>query len=99
MEIAKVLEYGGRKYDDNNWCKGANWSRYLGALQRHILAWAGDEDLDQDTKINHLAHAGCNLLFLLQYQLSGIGTDDRIGHAIENHRGVGAKEEGPDGSL
>lgn len=81
-EISRVMEFGARKYSDNNWCQGADWSRYIAALERHILAWKTGEDNDPESGINHLAHAGCCLLYLLEYHKSGIGTDDRVGHAI-----------------
>ena len=89
IEIAKVLEHGAVKYALNNWVKGAAWSRYYAALQRHLQAWALCEDDDPDTGLYHLAHAGCCLTFLLQYQISSIGTDDRIGHVINEHSKVG----------
>ena len=53
------------------------WSRPLAALYRHMLAWQEGEDVDAETGLNHMAHAGCNVLFLLAYQLYGMGKDDR----------------------
>lgn len=86
VEISKVLTHGAKKYSANNWCQGADWSRYIGATMRHMLAWAMGEDLDPESGISHLAHAGCCVLFLLSYQLNGLGTDDRIGHDIAAQR-------------
>lgn len=70
QEIAKVLDYGATKYSSHNWRKGINFSRVYSALQRHLGAWNEGQDLDEETKLNHLAHAACNILFLLEYQLS-----------------------------
>lgn len=77
-EIAEVLTFGAEKYDANNWCRGARWGRYFAALCRHLFAWWGGEDLDPETGKSHLAHAGCCLLFLMEYQRNGWGSDDRF---------------------
>lgn len=76
-EIAKVLAFGAKKYADHNWRKGFAWSRLLGATLRHLFAWALGEDKDAETGLSHLAHAGCELMFLLAHELHGYGTDDR----------------------
>lgn len=76
-EVAKVLEHGSKKYADNNWRKGAAWSRYYGALQRHLNAWWAGESLDKDSGLGHLAHAACCLMFLQSYEIEKLGTDDR----------------------
>jgi hypothetical protein len=76
-EIAHVLTTGAAKYSDHNWKAGADWSRYFDALMRHLTAWWEGESLDAETGRSHLAHAGCCLLFLLAYELRGIGKDDR----------------------
>jgi len=66
-ETAKVLTLGAVKYDKNNWQKVPNaQSRYYDALQRHLWDWFAGEQLDPETGINHLAHAACNILFLLE---------------------------------
>lgn len=77
-EIADVLEYGAAKYQAHNWARGADWSRYFSALCRHIFAWWSGEDKDPETGFSHLAHAGCCLIFLLEYQRNAWGTDDRF---------------------
>lgn len=77
-QIAEVLTYGAAKYDANNWCRGARWGRYFAALLRHVFAWWRGEDRDAETGFSHLAHAGCCLLFLMEYQRNGWGTDDRF---------------------
>lgn len=77
-DIADVLAYGAHKYSANNWCRGADWSRYFAALCRHVFAWWNGEDRDPETGLSHLAHAGCCLIFLMQYQRHGWGTDDRF---------------------
>lgn len=68
MELAKVLEFGARKYDSWNWSKGISYSRLSAATLRHIFYWMGGEDTDPESGISHLAHAMCNLMFLLDFK-------------------------------
>lgn len=76
-EIVKVLDFGAKKYAPHNWAKGMDWNRPFDALMRHLVAWWGGQAKDPETGISHLAHAGCNILFLIAYELRGIGTDNR----------------------
>lgn len=68
-EINKVLEFGAKKYEANNWKKGSGfkYTRVLNSLLRHIFAYMRGEDKDPESGLSHLAHAGCNILFLLYY--------------------------------
>jgi hypothetical protein len=90
-EIADVLAYGAEKYEANNWARGTSWGRYFAALCRHVFAWWAGEDRDAETGLSHLAHAGCCLLFLMEYQRNGWGSDDRFrgpdGAAFTKHDG------------
>ena len=92
-EIADVLAYGAEKYSANNWCRGTEWGRYFSALCRHVFAWWSGEDRDPETGFSHLAHAGCCLLFLMEYQRNAWGTDDRFcgpdGEAFTKYDGRG----------
>lgn len=76
-QIGLVLKHGAEKYEDHNWRKGLKFSRLISALLRHIFAWVRGEENDAETGLNHLAHAGCELLFLLSYRTIGGGLDDR----------------------
>lgn len=76
-EIAKVLTFGAAKYEARNWEKGMDWSRAFGALQRHLTRWFHGQDKDKETKLTHLANAGCCLFFLLSWELRQVGNDDR----------------------
>jgi hypothetical protein len=79
--ISSILTFGAIKYDDRNWEKGMNWSRVFGALQRHLTKWWEGENLDRETNKSHLWHAGCCVVFLIVYEIRGIGKDDRP-HAL-----------------
>jgi hypothetical protein len=85
-EIAKVLTYGARKYDPYNWAKGMPWTRVYGAAIRHLNAFARGEDTDPETGLSHVAHAACNLMFLLEYERFHPELDDRYGKKAERNR-------------
>jgi hypothetical protein len=89
-EIAKVLTFGAKKYADRNWEKGFSYSRVYGALLRHVFAWWGGQDKDSETNLSHLAHAGCCLMFLLEYEKTEKGVDDRPNQPI--HSGMDKKD-------
>ena len=76
-EIAKVMTFGAKKYGDNNWRNGLAWSRVIGALLRHVFAFIRGEDTDPESGLSHLSHAGCCLMFLLEYRITHPTLDDR----------------------
>lgn len=76
-QIAEVLAFGAQKYSANQWRAGMNWSRLLGAALRHITAFNNGEDLDPESGLSHLAHAGCCVMFLLEYEQTRRDFDDR----------------------
>jgi hypothetical protein len=64
--LAKVLTMGASKYGANNWKDVDDFeARYTAALHRHINQWQQGEELDQESGLHHLAHATCNLMFLM----------------------------------
>ena len=76
-EVAMVLEYGAHKYEDNNWRRGAAYGRYFAAGCRHMWAFWRGEQRDPETKLHHLAHATCCIMFLFAYDVQKIGIDNR----------------------
>lgn len=60
----------------NNWRKGMRWSRLSDAALRHLLKWVSGSRVDDETGLSHLAHAMCCLMFLLNYEQTGLGEDD-----------------------
>ena len=66
--VIKVLEFGAKKYDADNWQKVDNAEeRYYNAAMRHIDSWWNGEKCDPETGIHHLAHAATNLFFLMWF--------------------------------
>jgi hypothetical protein len=76
-DIASVLAFGAQKYAPGNWVHTPDWGRYYAAAQRHLHAWWGGEDIDAESGLPHLAHAGCCLLFLAELQRRGASVDNR----------------------
>lgn len=79
--IAEVYAFGAQKYDDHNWRKGYDWSLSFGALLRHLTAFWEGEDLDPESGLPHLAHAGFHVLSLLTFMRERPELDDRP-HAL-----------------
>jgi len=62
--IGQVLTIGANKYSIDNWKRADDINRYKGALLRHIYAYLDGEQIDPESGLSHLYHAGCNLMFL-----------------------------------
>ncbi len=77
QRIAEVLTIALKKYPDRNWEPGMAWSRCYASALRHLFAWWGGETCDPETGKSHLAHCACNILFLLEYEETKRGKDDR----------------------
>ena len=75
-EVAQIVTYGASVYGDRRWESGMGFGRLLAAALRHIAAWSMGEDRDAESGLLHLAHAACNLLFLVSYLKRGVGKDD-----------------------
>lgn len=71
-EVSKVLTFGAQKYSRGNFASngGLEYTRVINSLLRHVTAFARGEDNDPETGLSHMAHAGCNVLFLLHYELN-----------------------------
>jgi hypothetical protein len=68
--VVLVLAFGAKKYADRNWERGIAHSRTFAAAQRHMHAWYQErEDNDPETGLHHLAHAICELMFALAFDV------------------------------
>ena len=72
-QVVQVLEYGASdKYEVDNWQKIPDARRrFYDAAMRHIDAWWNGEKTDKESKLPHLAHAICCLLFLMWFDNKG----------------------------
>lgn len=82
-KVAEVLAFGAKKYAPNNWRKGMEWSRNIGAAKRHIAKFMYRIDEDKESGCLHLAQAAIDILFVLEYYLTATGTDDRHEYPAE----------------
>jgi hypothetical protein len=65
--LVDVLTYGAQKYAPDNWRQVVDArARYTAALYRHLEAWRAGEWLDPESGLPHLAHAACNVFFLME---------------------------------
>ena len=73
FDVAKVREYGTRKYGDpDNW-KQVEKQRYIDAAFRHFLSYLDDPGgRDEESGLPHLSHLACNIAFLCEME----GRDD-----------------------
>lgn len=87
FSLAKILDFGQRKYEARNWEKGLAWSRCFGAANRHLWYWWGGAapstknfmfgEIDDETGYSHLWHCLACIVFLVTYEERQIGEDDR----------------------
>lgn len=75
--LAEHFGRGAEKYDDRNWERGYDWALTFAALNRHLWAWWGGEDLDPETGSPHMAAVAWHAFVALTFQERGLGTDTR----------------------
>lgn len=68
-EVVRVFQYGADKYGLRNWEAGMQYNRLFDAAMRHMTKWIGGDDVDDESKLHHLAHAAVSILMLLTYEI------------------------------
>lgn len=63
-DMVRVLEFGAKKYSDNNWKKGLKTSEIFESMMRHMSAYMRGEDVDPESGLSHTGHILCNAMFL-----------------------------------
>lgn len=69
--IAEVFAFGATKYADHNWRRGYEWSKSYDAMLRHLTAWWSGEDVDPESGLSHLGHAGFHMMALATWERLG----------------------------
>jgi hypothetical protein len=77
LGVAKVLQFGARKYAPHNWKKGLEYTRLLAAIERHTLAIKSGEDIDLESGEPHVYHLACTTMFLAWHMKNRQDLDDR----------------------
>jgi hypothetical protein len=68
--MVEILTFGAEKYEPDNWKYVPDSKRrYFDAMQRHLWAWKEGEQNDPESGKNHLAHALCCGMFLLEHDV------------------------------
>lgn len=67
--IARIREYGNKKYHGpDNW-KTVEVERYRDAAMRHMVAYIEDPSgVDEESGLPHLWHLACNIAFLVELE-------------------------------
>lgn len=85
VPVVKVLVMGAKKYSRNNWRKGFSYAGLFDSFMRHVTSVqqtkeSPEKRLDSESKLPHLYHVACNLLFLISHTLNPnqfpLGVDD-----------------------
>ena len=70
--LSKWYELGSLKYEDRNWEKGMNFSRYTASMFRHLIAW-----MKGDKSECHLSAIAWNAFAIMHHQeMNEIQWDD-----------------------
>ena len=62
LGMAQVLAFGAEKYDKHNWRLGIPVTETWESMQRHGLKYNDGQDLDEESKLNHLFHVAVNAM-------------------------------------
>jgi hypothetical protein len=77
-DLAKILTMGSEKYADNSWQQVENGEeRYFAALMRHLVASRKGDKIDEESGLSHLAHAMCNVVFLLWLEKNKVNDEKK----------------------
>jgi len=90
-DMVKVLDFGAKKYADNNWKKGLKTPEIFESMMRHMTAYMRGEDIDPESGLPHTGHILCNAMFLSYMQRFKPDFDTR--HKDKNKRCCGKWDE------
>lgn len=69
FDIARVREYGLKKYGDKESWKSVEVERYRDAMCRHLIAYLKNPNgEDEESKLPHLWHVATNVAFLCELE-------------------------------
>lgn len=69
FDVAKVREFGTKKYGDSENWRQVEVQRYRDAAFRHFMAYLDDPyGVDEESGLSHLSHLACNIAFLCELE-------------------------------
>lgn len=78
FHLGMAMRNGANKYGAYNWReKKVKATIYLDAINRHHALWMAGEEVDQKSKVHHLAHLMACAAILLDAMETGNLVDDR----------------------
>lgn len=66
--LVRVLEYGAKKYERDNWKKGLDPQEILDSIIRHIAELQSGEDRDKESGELHIGHIMANCMFYVYHK-------------------------------
>ena len=91
-QVAYCFTVGLATHPEDDWRKGMNYSRLVGAMERHLALFKSGEDRDPQFHQHHLAAVSACAFILMEYQHTGAGEDDR--HMSDLRSALGLEEDG-----
>lgn len=86
-QVVRVLTKGAVTYAPFNWQRIENpRDRYFAAAHRHLAAWQSGKKRDFKTRLPHLSHAVCCLLFLMWFDNQKDGRNGKTGNRTRASR-------------
>lgn len=61
--MVHVLEFGAKKYEEENWKKPMDKKQILNSAMRHLIAMMNGEEIDPESGLSHVGHLMCNAMF------------------------------------
>lgn len=96
FRIAQVFGFGAKKYAENSWRskehEPVSWMRTFESIISHLFLWAAGEECDKQSGMNHLWHAGTQLMILIEHVETRSGKDDRFHNEPEHLEGLRGDE-------
>ena len=69
FDVARVREYGLKKYGEREAWKDVEIQRYRDAAFRHFMAYLDEPGgVDVESGLSHLSHLACNIAFLCELE-------------------------------
>lgn len=69
-QAAFACMYGAKKYGKDNWKQSDDCNRFIAAALRHLHQRSSGQQYDDETGLDHLAHAAASCLFALELSLT-----------------------------